>query len=98
MEIVAQFLVVAIIGVVIWLALQPRYVFLIRIRDGVPAVEKGTVSAVFLSKLGEACAEFDVVHGWVGGLGRGRDVALDFSTNVPPLCQQRLRNLWLIHR
>jgi hypothetical protein len=37
-----------------------------------------------------------VQQGWVRGVWRGRRIALVFSRNIPPPCQQQIRNLWLI--
>jgi len=87
----------AIIGLAYW-ALQPRYVLLIRIRDGVPRLAKGKVGATFLSEVGDACGREHIDRGWIGGVASGKRVKLAFSRSIPVACQQRLRNLWTMQR
>lgn len=96
MELIPKLVVIALVIGALWVALQPRYVFLVRLKDGVPRVSKGKVTPAFLQQLGQACAELGVSRGWVGGVQRGRRVALAFSRSIPPPCQQRLRNLWVV--
>jgi hypothetical protein len=81
---------------VFWSVLRPRYVFEIRIADGRPAVPKGKVTKVFLSRVAAVCQESRVARGWIGGVPQGRRVALRFSHHFPPGVQQRLRNEWTL--
>jgi Protein of unknown function (DUF3634) len=95
MEVVLQ---VAAVGVVLglaWLGLRPRYRFVVRIEDGVPRLAEGKATAAFLKELAQVCADAGVRRGWVGCTGRR---SLSFSRDIPPGCQQRLRNLWQLHR
>jgi hypothetical protein len=92
---------VALVGLVIaafYLALQPRYLFLVRIRNGMSCFSKGKVTTAFLEEIDEVVREARITRGWIGGLRRGRQVVLAFSPDISRPCQQRLRNLWLLHR
>jgi hypothetical protein len=95
-ELLIKLLVVALITGALWWAIQPRYTFVIRIKGGVPHVARGKVTAAFLQQLGQVCAELEVSQGWVGGVQRGRRLSLVFSRSIPPPCQQRLRNVWVL--
>jgi Protein of unknown function (DUF3634) len=95
-DLLAKLIVGALFVGALWWLLQPRYVFVVRVHDGVPRVHRGLVTTAFLQELGRVCAEAGVSRGWIGGVRRGRRPALAFSRNIPPPCQQRLRNLWLL--
>jgi hypothetical protein len=86
--------VLAVVAVLVRAALAPRFQFMIQIVRGEWRVTKGKVPAEFLDSLREACREFNVHTGWVGGVRRGKAIALRFSHHFPPPCQQRLRNAW----
>jgi hypothetical protein len=90
-------LVAVIVGVLIW-ALQPRYVFVVRVKGETATATRGKVTTGFVQEVAEACREFGVVSGWVGGVRRGKQVALAFSMGIPARCRQRLRNAWALHR
>jgi Protein of unknown function (DUF3634) len=85
----------AVIALVYW-ALQPRYVFLIRIDAGAVRLAKGKATPEFLSEVGDACSRAGVRRGWVGGVARGKRVKLAFSRSIPAACQQQLRNVWVM--
>ena len=87
--------VVAAIAV-FWLAWRPRYEFVIRIDNGMARAVQGKVTGAFVHQVGQACAEFTVIDGWVAGVRRGKRLSLAFSRSIPPQCQQRLRNNWLL--
>jgi hypothetical protein len=40
------------------------------------------------------CTEYQIKHGWIGGVRRGRRLQLTFSRSVPPGCRQQIRNMW----
>jgi hypothetical protein len=86
----------ALVAGLLWLALQPRYVFVVRIETGGPRVTKGKVTAAFLDEIAQTCIELGVYSGWVAGVRRGRHIRLAFSRHIPPACRQRLRNLWAL--
>jgi hypothetical protein len=98
LESVPNLIVFAIVAGALWWALQPRYAFVVHLDGGVPRVTKGRVTAAFLKEVGLACGEAGVARGWVGGVQRGRRLALRFSRSIPPQCRQRLRNVWALHR
>jgi Protein of unknown function (DUF3634) len=86
--------VIAIVVAILQAALVPRYQFVIQINGDQISVTKGKVQADFLDDAREVCGEFRITSGWIGGVRRGKSVALRFSGNIPPACQQRLRNVW----
>jgi hypothetical protein len=94
-EWVIKILVISFVIWVMWSILQPRYVFVIWVNRGQPRVGRGKVTARFLGRLTTVCEESGVGRGWVGGVQRGRQVALKFSHHFSPGLQQRLRNEWL---
>jgi hypothetical protein len=96
METVFNLTLVGLTIVAFYFALQPRYLFMVRIEEGVPRVAKGKVSPAFLAEISEVCAQAKVPRGWVGGLRRGKRVVLAFSRTIPAAVQQRLRNLWML--
>jgi len=98
LEIAVQLVVVAAILAVVLVVLQnaltPRFQFMIQISGGELRVTKGKVPAEFLDNVREVCRESGITSGWVGGVKRGKATALKFSRQIPPHCQQRLRNIW----
>ena len=89
---------VGLVVVAIYLALQPRYLFVVRIQDGVARLAKGKLTKMFLDEVALVCADARIMRGWIGGLQRGKRVVLAFSRTIPPSCRQRLRNLWVLPR
>jgi Protein of unknown function (DUF3634) len=88
-----------VLGAFVWAAwsmLQTRYAFEIRIKDGTPQVRRGKVTATSLKRVADVCQEAGVAQGWIGGVQRGRKIALRFSRHFPPGPRQRLRNEWLL--
>jgi uncharacterized protein DUF3634 len=86
--------VMAIVGVILQAALMPRFQFLVQIDGDNFKVTKGKVRAEFLDEARAVCREHGVTSGWIGGVKRGKSVALKFSRGFPPNCAQRLRNIW----
>jgi hypothetical protein len=95
-EWVIKLLVIGFAGWVIWSLLQPRYVFLIGVGPGQARIRRGKVTPAFLAQITLLCQENGVAQGWIGGVQRGRRVALRFSRRFPPGLQQRLRNEWTL--
>lgn len=93
MEHVFKIVVVLVVLGIVWLALRPNFVFLIRIDNGVVQLAKGKVAPEFLIHVTEICRQRDVMHGWIGGVGRGRRIRLTFSQSIPANCRQQLRNV-----
>jgi Protein of unknown function (DUF3634) len=97
LELVGKIVFVALVAGALWLALQPRYVFVVRIDNGRVRVARGKATAAFLQRVGEVCGQAGVTRGWVGGVRREKRIALLFSRNFPPAAQQQLRNYWAMH-
>lgn len=83
----------AVILGILHAAFGQRYHFIVKIDRGELRVTKGKVQADFLD-IREVCREHGVTSGWIGGVKQGKAIALRFSRNIPPGCQQRLRNIW----
>jgi hypothetical protein len=98
LDTLTQLAILALAGVIIYAILvttfAPRYHFVITIKHGEPRVTKGKVQADFLDQVREVCHEHRITSGWVGGVKRGKSIALRFSRKIPRGCQQRLRNIW----
>src|ERR1700722_17152560 len=73
-----------------------QYVFMVVIRRGEVCVTKGRVPGEFLDHVREVCREQHITSGWIGGVRRGKNTALKFSSQIPRPCQQRLRNYWFV--
>jgi len=92
-------LIAAVVFGFIYWAIQPRYVFVIRIEDSVARAAKGKVAPAFVSEVSDACSQAGVRRGWVGGVvASGKRVKLAFSWSIPIGCRQQLRNLWAMQR
>ena len=98
MELLTQTIVISVIAGLLWWGFQPRYVFLVRIRQGLPSIARGRVTVQFLQEMSDVLETAGVSTGWVGGVLRGKRIGLKFSRNIPPDCRQRLRNLWPLCR
>ena len=94
MQLVVFGIVLAIAAVIVQAALMPRYQFVVQIDGDKLTIKKGKVRADFVDEARAVCQEFGITSGWIGGVKRGKSIALRFSGNIPPPCQQRLRNLW----
>ena len=88
--------VLALVGVVAWYALQPRCAFVVTVMGGIPRATSGTVTAAFLDRVRELCAEHGVAQATIRGVIRGTHIALAFSGKFPPAAQQQLRNWWAL--
>jgi Protein of unknown function (DUF3634) len=97
-EIVTQLVILAaavgVVFVIAQAAFAARFQFMVKIKRGEPRVVKGKVTIEFLDEIRATCREYGVAAGWIGGMRRGKTIALRFSNNFPPDCQQRLRNTW----
>jgi hypothetical protein len=88
--------VIAFAAWAFWVALRPRYAFVVRVGGGIPRAVKGTVTAAFLEQVRRVCAEHGVPSGTVRGRVRGRRISLAFSGGIPPSARQQLRNWWAL--
>ena len=87
-------LVLGVIMVAVWFAMQPRCAFVVRINQGHPKAVRGKVTAAFLDQVRETCEQHGVQNGTIRGLIRGKRIALNFSRTLPSAGQQQLRNWW----
>ena len=95
-EILAVLAVTAGVGALCWFAAQSRYEFIITIDGGVARTTRGKVTANFFRQVAEACRRNGVERGWVGGVRKGKRIALVFSGHFPKNCQQQIRNEWVM--
>ncbi|MBI3469026.1 MAG: DUF3634 family protein [Planctomycetes bacterium] len=96
LDLLVKFLAVGLVLAVCWIAIRPRYTFVVRIKAGSPRVTRGKVAVTFLRRIAEVCERNRVQRGWVGGIQKERRIALAFSRHIPPDCRQQLRNEWLL--
>lgn len=90
--------VAALVIWALWYAAQTRCVFRLALDQGRLHVVRGKVTPAFLEAAQSVCTEAGVTHGEIRGVWRGRAVALAFTPTIPAEVQQRLRNIWLLHR
>ncbi len=95
MELLVKLVVLGLVVWVLWVGLQPRCAFVVRVLGGQPARAKGVVTAAFLERVREVCQQHGVQTGTVRGLIRGGRISLAFSRAIPPAGQQQLRNWWV---
>ncbi len=89
-------IVVGVFGYCIWWAARPKPVFLIRIQDGQARVTMGQVHPDFLQEVKEICEATSARSGTIRGIRNGGRIVLEFCSNIPPKCQQRIRNVWAL--
>jgi hypothetical protein len=58
---------------------------------------RGRVAAGWLADCQDLASHFDLTHGRVDGVRRGRAIALRFSPDVPAASHQRFRNVFGTH-
>ena len=90
------FFLTALVGWGLWQMCRPRPAFEIRLKNGVARRTRGKVTAAFLGDVQETCRTLGVTSGAIRGKPLGGRIVLEFSGPIPPICQQRLRNLWMI--
>lgn len=79
-----------------WYLLRPPVVFVIRYRGGKPRVVRGRLTESSLRAIDDICQQSGVQLGSITALPMGnRQFRLKFTGNVPPGCQQQLRNMAL---
>ncbi len=98
MEIVVATVIVGLAVWALWYASQPKCELLLALDQGRLRVVRGKSTTAFLEAAQAICAEFGLVRGEIRGFRRSRHVILAFSSSIPPEAQQRLRNVWQIHR
>jgi len=90
----SQVLLLVFLAVAVWIAVQPRCAFVVRISNGQPKAIRGKVTAAFLEQIRETCEQHGVRNGTIRGLIRGKRIMLGFSGGLPQAGQQQLRNWW----
>lgn len=98
MEYVVALVIVGLVLWALWYASQPKCELLLELSDGRLRVVRGKSTTAFLEAAQAICAEFGLTRGEIRGIRRARHVTLAFSPSIPPEAQQRLRNVWQIHR
>lgn len=96
-SLIGTVLIVAVILGLIWLAIRPRYQFVIDVADSQARLSRGLATAAFVSEVEEVFRDQQVPKGSVRGLRVGKRTILHFSRHVPEPCRQRIRNLLQLH-
>jgi len=78
----------------LWKVSRPRASFSIRVINGKPHVDYGTVTPAFLERLREVAAANDISRGVVSGYAHDAFIRLKFSSEIPEAARQQLRNWW----
>lgn len=81
---------------ILWRSARPRPAFVVRVEDGEPRPESGTVTAAFLQEVREILARHGVRTARILGQARGGRIGLVFSREIPPAACQQLRNYWAL--
>ncbi|MBS0205330.1 MAG: DUF3634 family protein [Planctomycetes bacterium] len=76
-----------------WLA-RPNVVFQIRYRRGIPKVVRGRLTDATLNAIDEICRQNSVKSGTITAMP-GKRVRMKFTSDIPPGCQQQIRNMML---
>jgi len=92
-----ELVAVILILVAVLLACRPRPVFVIRIRDGTARASRGPVPPAFVGQVDDICREQHISNGTIRGFLVRKRIILAFSRQIPPPCQQRIRNIWNVH-
>jgi hypothetical protein len=95
-EILVNLLVVALVAWMVWVMLQPRCAFVVKVKDGQARTTRGVVTPAFLEQVREVCTRHGVQRGMVRGIIRGHRISLGFDRGIPPGGQQQLRNWWAL--
>jgi hypothetical protein len=97
MDFPAQIFFVVVAAAVIWALCQPRYLFIVVVKDGKVIRSKGAVPRIFLDAVDAVCRDSPSFSGTIRGVMRGKQIRLVFSRQVPQNLQQRFRNAWCLH-
>jgi hypothetical protein len=97
LELVIKLALVAVAGVIVWLILQPRALFVIVIRDGRAEIAKGKAPRNFLEDVNHICHDRHIHSGKIRGVRMGKRVLLAFSRQIPANLRQSFRNAWGVH-
>jgi Protein of unknown function (DUF3634) len=72
-------------------------VFVLRIREGSPAMVNGQVPPAFVADVADVAHRHGVRSGTIRGYKRDGRVSLRFSRSIPSGCRQGIRNVWAMH-
>jgi hypothetical protein len=97
MDTFAKIVVIALAILVVWLVIQPRYLWTIEITGGKVRKSKGVVPAAFLEDVEAICRESQISAGTIRAIGYGKRTSLRFSRHIPRHLCQRFRNAWCLH-
>src|SRR5947209_1748159 len=80
----------------LWVMLQPRCAFVVKVKAGEARTARGVVTPAFLEQVREVCSRHAVQRGTIRGIIRGHGISLGFDRHIPPGGQQQLRNWWAL--
>lgn len=91
-------LVILIVGSVLVyvLVFRPPVVFQIEYRNGIPRVARGRLTEATRAAIHEICRQNEIRSGTITALPNGKRIRMTFSRDIPPGCQQQIRNLMLL--
>ncbi len=93
---IGGFVVLALIGLGLWILLSPRSSFVIRTSAGKTWISRGKVSGSFVAEVEDILRRAGVEAATVRGdiYGTKRHIKLRFSRTIPPPVRQQIRNAW----
>lgn len=91
-QLIVLFVLVAL-GWLLWLAAQPRPLFVIEIRNGIPHLKKGKVTDSFLNGIAEVCRLSGTQSGTIKAYRQNQRTRIQCSSSISFGCQQQLRNM-----
>lgn len=68
--------------------------WIIYFEDGGATVTRGKVSRRFIIEVIELLESKSIRKGKISGVNKGGYVGLEFSSEIPPVLHQALRNIW----
>ncbi len=75
---------------------RPPVVFQLKYRNGIPRVARGRLTEATRAAIHEICRQNEIRSGTITAFPKGKRVRMAFSRDIPPGCQQQIRNLMLL--
>ena len=91
---VVRLSIFAVVGVLVYLFLRPRYLFTVKIRNGKVTSSSGRICESFVTECDSIAGRFDIKRGTIRAVAKSGRVSLSFSKDIPKFHHQRFRNVY----
>ncbi|MHC4641375.1 MAG: DUF3634 family protein [Planctomycetota bacterium] len=91
------YLVLVIVGAIIFVLIRSKPVFVIIIRAGKIKSCRGKIHKGFREDCEHLVSDLKLRHGTIKGVRKSGKIKLQFSLLIPKSCHQRFRNAWHFH-